>query len=188
MKDAFTAFCRSGSPPAGWFGHEIRKSTAPNGGETSDDRPILLDEQVQDGPLLGGVASVVSPNLVMAGVTMMFVMGASSLLAIKLRRRRQPNSDGRGIPQLLSSHQTDETALGDSSEDDDGPEEVFYSLAELVDPTVWRCKPAVVERPHEREQFLAPDIFEVVFGMAKDDFAKLPTWQQSNLKKQHQLF
>lgn len=88
----------------------------------------------------------------------------------------------------MSSHETDATTLGDSSEDDDGPEEVFYSLAELVDPTVWRCKPAVVERPHEREQFLAPDIFEVVFGMAKDDFAKLPTWQQSNLKKQHQLF
>jgi len=147
----------------------------------------MFEEQVQDVSLAGGVASAVSPNLVMAGVAMMFVMGAS-LVAIKLRRwRRQPSSDGRGIPQLLSSHETDETALGDSSEDDDGPE-VFYSLAELVDPTVWRCKPAVVERPHEREQFLAPDIFEVVFGMAKDDFAKLPTWQQSNLKKQHQLF
>merc|ERR1719219_2683798 len=82
---------------------------------------------------------------------------------------------------------TDETALGDSSEND-GPEEVFYSLAELVDPELWRCKPDVVERPHEREQFLAPDIFEEVFGMAKDDFAKLPMWKQSNLKKQHQLF
>jgi len=82
---------------------------------------------------------------------------------------------------------TDETALGNSSEDN-GPKDVFYSLAELVDPTLWRCKPDVVERPHEREQFLAPDIFEVVFGMAKDDFAKLPTWRQSNLKKQHQFF
>merc|ERR1719166_414449 len=82
---------------------------------------------------------------------------------------------------------TDETALGDSSEDD-GPEEFFYSLAELVDPTLWRCKPDVAEQPHEREQFLAPDIFEVVFGMAKDEFAKMPKWKQSNLKKQHQLF
>jgi len=92
---------------------------------------------------------------------------------------------------------TDETALSFFSEDDgpeddgpedDGPEEVFYSLAELVDPKLWRCKPDVVERPHEREQFLAPDIFEMVFGMVKDDFAKLPMWKQSNLKKQHQLF
>jgi len=82
---------------------------------------------------------------------------------------------------------TDETALSFFSEDD-GPEEVFYSLTELVDPKLWRCKPDVVERPHEREQFLAPDIFEVVFGMAKDEFAKLPMWKQSNLKKQHQLF
>jgi len=82
---------------------------------------------------------------------------------------------------------TEETALGDSTEDD-SPEEVFYSLADLVDPKLWRCKPDIVERPHEREQFLAPDIFKAVFGMAKDDFAKLPMWKQSNLKKQHQLF
>jgi len=82
---------------------------------------------------------------------------------------------------------TDETALSFFSEDDDAWE-VFYSLAELVDPKLWRCKPDVVQRPHEREQFLAPHVFELDFGMAKDDFAKLPKWKQSNLKKQHRLF
>jgi len=80
-----------------------------------------------------------------------------------------------------------EIALGDSSKDD-RPEEVFYSLSELQDPKLWKCNPDIVERPHEREQFLAPDIFEVVFGMAKGDFTKLPVWRQSDLKKQHQLF
>lgn len=71
----------------------------------------MFDEQVHDGPLVGGVASAVSPNLVMAGIAMMFVMGAS-LLAIKLRRRRQQlSSDGRGIPQLLSPHEEDMEGL-----------------------------------------------------------------------------
>jgi len=170
MKDASTAFCRSGSPPTSWFGHEIRKSNAPNGGTTTtvtgQGRPgqrgghdtcsaafsqcggknwngptccesgchcrsvnkwhsqctppagshrcggtIIFDEQVQDGPLLDGVASAVSPNLVMAGVAMMLVMGAS-LLAIRLRRWQWlPSSDGRGIPQLLSPHEEDVEAL-----------------------------------------------------------------------------
>jgi len=82
---------------------------------------------------------------------------------------------------------TNKTASGDSYEED-RLEEVFYSLAELADPTLWKCKPDVLKRPHEREQFLAPDIFKAVFGMAKDDFARLPVWKQSNLKKQHQLF
>jgi len=87
----------------------------------------------------------------------------------------------------VTTEPTSDVDLGDSSEDD-CPKEVFYSLAELTDPKLWRRKPDIVERPHEREQFLAPDIFKVVFGMAKDDFAKLPRWKQSNLKKQHQLF
>merc|ERR1712241_1089764 len=65
---------------------------------------------------------------------------------------------------------TEEFALGNSTEDH-SPEEVFYSLAELANPQFWRCKPDVAERPHEREQFLAPDIFERAFGMAKEDFA-----------------
>jgi len=67
-------------------------------------------------------------------------------------------------------------------------ETASYSLAELADPNVWRCKPDVVERPHEREQFLTPGCFEKVFGMAKDGFAKLPLWKQRILKKQHKLF
>jgi len=76
----------------------------------------------------------------------------------------------------------------DDSANEDGPEEVFYSLAELADPKVWRCRPDVAKRPHERERFLAPDVFEVTFGMSKDDFTKLPMWKQSGLKKQHKLF
>jgi hypothetical protein len=95
-------------------------------------------------------------------------------------------SDGSSI-DLLTREPTSETAISDSS-NDESPEEAFYSLAELVDPKIWKCKRDIVERPHEREQFLAPDIFEVVFGMAKDDFTKLPAWKQSSLKKQHQLF
>jgi len=73
---------------------------------------INFNEQVQEGPLAGEVASAISPNLVMAGVAMMFVMGAS-LLAIKLRRRQQqqPSCDGRGIPQLLSPHEEDMESL-----------------------------------------------------------------------------
>jgi len=177
MKDALSAFCLSGSPPASWFGHEIIKSTAPDGGKTTHDRPFttttvavqggggqdgadgtcsaafgqcggkswngptccesgchcrsegewysqcappagshrcggtIVFDEVHDGPLVGGVASAVSPNLVMAGVAMMFVMGAS-LLAIKLRRRRQQlSSDGRGVPQLLSPHEEDMEGL-----------------------------------------------------------------------------
>jgi len=110
MKDVNAAFCRSGSPPASWFGHELRTPTTPSGGETSDDGAIIVDEQVQDGSHLGGVASVVSPRLVMAGVAMIFVMGAS-LLAVKFRRWQQPSSDGRGIPQLLSSHEEDMKGL-----------------------------------------------------------------------------
>jgi len=92
----------------------------------------------------------------------------------------------KGSSSSVTVEPTNETALGDSCKDD-RPEDVSYSLAELADPTLWKCKPEVLE-PHEREQFLPPDIFKVVFGMAKDDFARLPVWKQSNLKKQHQLF
>jgi len=81
---------------------------------------------------------------------------------------------------------TNGTVVGDST--NDRPEEMFYSVAELADPKVWRCRPDVAKRPHEREQFLAPDVFEVTFGMSKDDFTKLPMWKQSGLKKQHKLF
>jgi len=48
---------------------------------------VILAEQVQESPILEGVGSVGSSNVVMAGVAMMFVTGA--LLAIKLGKRRQ---------------------------------------------------------------------------------------------------
>mmetsp|Transcript_117052 Transcript_117052/g.233252 ORF Transcript_117052/g.233252 Transcript_117052/m.233252 type:complete len:184 (+) Transcript_117052:50-601(+) len=80
-----------------------------------------------------------------------------------------------------------ESVLDDFIEEDSA-EEVFYSLAELTDPKLWRYKPAVVERPQERELFLAPTIFEEVFGMSRDEFSKLPTWKRLHLKKEHNLF
>jgi len=107
--------------------------------------------------------------------------GQDLIAAVKVSDAASSSSDS------MTLEPTEETALGDSTQDD-SLEEVFYPLAELVDPKLWRCKPDVVERPHEREQFLAPDVFKVVFGMAKDDFAKLPMWRQSDLKKKHQLF
>jgi len=74
--------------------NEWHSQCEPPAGFNSCGGTIMFDEQVQDGPLLGGVASAVSPNLVMAGVAMIFVMGAS-LIAVKLRRLRpQPSSDG----------------------------------------------------------------------------------------------
>merc|ERR1712110_456272 len=84
---------------------------APPAGSHRCGGTIMFDEQVQEGPLVGGVARTVSPNLLMACVAMMFVMGAS-LVAFKLRRRRQqPSCDGKGIPQLLSSHEEDVEGL-----------------------------------------------------------------------------
>jgi len=66
--------------------------------------------------------------------------------------------------------------------------EAFYSYADLSDPNIWRCKPDIIDRPHEREQFLAPDVFEEIFGMTKEDFSKLRRWKQICLKKDHRLF
>jgi len=84
---------------------------APPAGSHRCGGTIMFDEQVQEGPVVGGVARTVSPNLLMACVAMMFVMGAS-LVAFKLRRRRQqPSCDGKGIPQLLSSHEEDVEGL-----------------------------------------------------------------------------
>merc|ERR550539_1156714 len=84
---------------------------APPAGSHRCAGTIMFDEQVQEGPVVGGVARTVSPNLLMACVAMMFVMGAS-LVAFKLRRlRQQPSCDGKGIPQLLSSHEEDVEGL-----------------------------------------------------------------------------
>mmetsp|Transcript_2605 Transcript_2605/g.4938 ORF Transcript_2605/g.4938 Transcript_2605/m.4938 type:complete len:182 (+) Transcript_2605:2-547(+) len=82
----------------------------------------------------------------------------------------------------------EEATVGDSTDDYSSGTEVFYSYAELSDPKVWKLKPEIVDRPHEREQFLAPDAFEAVFRMAREDFYKLPKWKQMRFKKDNQLW
>merc|ERR1712086_525811 len=59
----------------------------------------------------------------------------------------------------------EEAAIGDSTEEYASGAEAFYSYADLSDPNIWKCKPDIVDRPHEREQFLAPDVFEEIFAM-----------------------
>jgi len=81
-----------------------------------------------------------------------------------------------------------EATVADFTKECDSSAEVFYSYADLSDPKIWRCKPDVVDRPHEREQFLAPDVFEGIFGMTKEDFSNLRRWKQMCLKKDHRLF
>jgi len=82
----------------------------------------------------------------------------------------------------------DEAFVGDSTDEYASGTEVFYSYADLSDPRIWRCKPDIADQPDEREHFLAPDIFEEVFGMSKEDFAKLPKWKQMQQKKDTLLF
>ncbi|XP_059468897.1 supervillin isoform X5 [Neocloeon triangulifer] len=42
--------------------------------------------------------------------------------------------------------------------------------------------------PTKLEEYLAPEHFEELLGMSKEDFCELPTWKQTNLKKQVGLF
>jgi len=79
------------APPAG--SHRCGGST---------DGAIIFAEQVQAGPLAGGVTSAGSLNMVMAGFALTFVIGAS-ISAVMLRGRQRRNPDGRGDPHLLSS-------------------------------------------------------------------------------------
>ncbi len=41
---------------------------------------------------------------------------------------------------------------------------------------------------NNREQYLSPDEFQTVFGMTKDDFAKLPKWKRVNKKRGLKLY
>jgi len=41
---------------------------------------------------------------------------------------------------------------------------------------------------NNREQYLSPDEFNTVFGMTKDDFAKLPKWKRVNKKRGLKLY
>jgi len=82
----------------------------------------------------------------------------------------------------------EEAPVGDSTAEYASGAEVFYSHADLSDANIWRCKSEIMKRPHEREQFLAPDVFEEIFGMKKENFAQLRRWKQICLKKEHRLF
>jgi len=112
-----------------------------------------------------------------------------STVEVPAAKNDKANDVGSIISSGLATLEPQEEAtVGDSTEEYAGGVETFYSCAVLTDPKLWRCKPDVVVRPHEREQFLAPDVFEEIFGMTKEDFGKLPSWKQIRLKKDNHLF
>jgi len=59
------------------------------------------------------------------------------------------------------------------------------SLAELQDASVWKGRNVIAT---ERERYLPDDVFQSLFGMEKEAFAKLPKWKRDNKKKEHGLF
>jgi len=42
--------------------------------------------------------------------------------------------------------------------------------------------------PEKREEYLSDEEFEKVMGMNKEEWTKIPTWKQENLKKTAKLF
>ena len=42
--------------------------------------------------------------------------------------------------------------------------------------------------PSIKERYLAPEVFQELFGMSLDAFGGLPTWKQQQLKKKVDLF
>jgi len=95
---------------------------------------------------------------------------------------------GDSTKEYASGAEGEKATVGESTKEYASGAEAFYSYADLLDPKIWRCKPDIIDRPHEREQFLAPDVFEEIFGMTKEDFHMLRTWKQISLKKDHRLF
>jgi len=63
--------------------------------------------------------------------------------------------------------------------------DLCLSLEELTDKSVWRCKALDASK---REQYLPDDAFQVLFGMSKVEFSKMPKWRQDLKKKEHELF
>lgn len=61
----------------------------------------------------------------------------------------------------------------------------FFSLQELQDSSFWKEKNVVAT---ERERYLRDDVFQTLFGMDKEAFAKLPKWKRDNKKKEQGLF
>lgn len=60
-----------------------------------------------------------------------------------------------------------------------------YTLEQLTQKHIWEKFDL---KATEREQYLADSVFEEVFGMNKEAFAKVPKWKKDNLKKQKNLF
>lgn len=59
----------------------------------------------------------------------------------------------------------------------------YYSLETIQQRMIEIC----IDK-NNREQYLSPDEFERVFGMTKDEFAKLPKWKRVNKKREFRLY
>jgi len=148
-----------------------RKTGSDAMGHTKPLQQFVSDAELHEPPIVEGARLRVDSNL------------TASLI------KEAIDSGGSNSSIGSVTAEPPETSFGDSTEDDSFVQEhVFYSLEELTDPCLWKRKPDIAERPDEREQFLAPSVFETVFGMTKEDFAKLPKWKMSNLKKERMLF
>lgn len=60
----------------------------------------------------------------------------------------------------------------------------YYPVDLLLQGVQW---PADVDAA-KRESYLSPDNFHGIFGMSKEDFARLSKYERIQLKKQHRLF
>lgn len=65
------------------------------------------------------------------------------------------------------------------------PEVGTFTLEQLTDRRLWEN---LGVKASERETYLPGAIFEKLFGMQKQEFAKLPKWKRDNLKRKHDLF
>lgn len=62
----------------------------------------------------------------------------------------------------------------------------YYSLEAIQQRSIQNYD-SVIDK-NNREQYLSPEEFKKVFGMSKDDFAKLPKWKRVNKKREHRLY
>lgn len=102
-------------------------------------------------------------------------------------------SEGKTYDELvreLEASNPDGAALEALQVDASAALEVFstnavHSYAVLTQAT--EALPEGVD-PLQKEQYLAPDEFQQIFNMSKDEFNGLPKWKQNNLKKKAKLF
>lgn len=60
-----------------------------------------------------------------------------------------------------------------------------HSLHDLQTAEIWQALGVVST---DRETYLPADVFMSLFGVGKDEFAKMPKWKKDQQKKQHGLF